>query len=65
MNSIEKNVEKCVITVKYIPLNKEDETRIYDYDATIMKKFRNKNNEEQYYETKFIIIMNCKYGKLQ
>lgn len=62
ISSIEKSVEKCTITVKYIPVEKGDETKVYDYDATMMKKFRNKDNEEELFETKFLVIMNCKFG---
>ena len=63
MNSIEKNVEKCTITVKYIPISQESAGKVYDYDSTMMTKMLNKNNEEQLFDTKFLIIMNCKYGK--
>ena len=52
--------------MKYIPLEKNDQAKVYDYDATMMtKKFKNKENEELVYETKFLIIMNCKYGKIK
>ena len=59
---IEKNVEKCTISVKHIPIEREDKTKVYDYDATMIKKFKNKDNEEELYETKFLVIMSCRYG---
>ena len=63
VNSLEKNVEKCTITVKYIPLNKEAD-KACDYDSTMLTKMVNKtNNQEELFDTKFLIIMNCKYGK--
>ncbi len=65
INSLEKNVEKCTITVKYIPLNRETNEKAIDYDSTMITKILNKtNNQEQLYDTKFLIIMNSKYGKL-
>ena len=64
INSIEKNVEKCTISVKYIPLSTDAAAaKVYDYDASMMTKMVNKENEEQLFETKFLIIMHCKYGK--
>jgi hypothetical protein len=62
ISSIEKNVEKCTISVKYIPLENDDKTKVYDYDASMIKKFKNKDNQEELYETKFLVIMNCKFG---
>ncbi len=62
--SLEKNVEKCTITVKYIPLNRETNEKAPDYESTMITKILNKtNNQEQLYDTKFLIIMNCKFGK--
>ncbi len=45
-----------------MPLNKEDQYKIYDYDMTVLKKFKNKNNQEELYETKFVIMLTCKGG---
>lgn len=62
INNIEKNVEKCTITIKHVLLNNESQTRVYDYDATMMKKVVNDKNEEEIFEIKFLIIMSCKFG---
>ena len=63
INSIEKNVEKCTITVKHIPLSQESyANKIYDFDSTMLTKMYNKKKEEQLFDTKFLIIMNCKNG---
>ena len=63
---MEKNVEKCTITVKHIQLSQDTSVnKIYDFDSTMMTKMLNKNKEEQLFDTKFLIIMNCKHGKLQ
>jgi len=60
---MEKNLEKCTITVKYIPLNQDTvATKVADYDSTMITKMMNQNNEEQLYDTKFLIIMTLKYG---
>ena len=64
INSLEKNVEKCTISVKYIPVNPEDTAaKVPDYEATMMTKMLNKNNEEKLYDIKFLIIMNCRHGE--
>ena len=63
INSLENNVEKCTITVKYIPLSQEAAAKVYDYETTMVTKMLNKNNEEQLFDIKFLIIINCKYGK--
>jgi len=65
VNALEKNVEKCTITVKYVPLTQESASKVYDYDTTMITKRMNKNNEEQLFDIKFLIIMNCKYGRYQ
>lgn len=62
INSLEKNIEKCTITVKYIPLNQDTMAKCQDYDSTMITKKLNKNNEEQLYDTKFLIIMTSKHG---
>ncbi len=63
INSLEKNVEKCTITVKYIPLNSgSGENGASEHDTTMVTKMIAKNNQEQLFDTKFLIIMNCKYG---
>ena len=65
INALEKSVERCTITVKYIPIS-EDEmaNKAYDYDSSTMltKRLNKKSNEEQLYDTKFLIIMNCKHA---
>ena len=61
---MEKNVAKCTFTVKYIPINQETAAnKAYDFDSSSMvTRMLNKNNEEQLFDIKFLIIMNCKYG---
>lgn len=59
---MEKSIEKCTITVKYIPLSQDATAKVYDYDTSMITKRLNKNNEEQLFDIKFLIIMNCKYG---
>lgn len=61
--SLEKNIEKCTITVKYVPLSQDSAAKVYDYDSTMITKMVNKNNEEQLYDTKFLIIMTSKHGR--
>jgi hypothetical protein len=63
INSLEKNIDKCTITVKYVPLSDDTAAKIYDYNETTMvTKMMNKNNQEQLFDTKFLIIMTSKYG---
>ena len=62
INSLEKNIDKCTITVKYVPLSDETAAKVYDYDTTLITKMTNKQNQEQLYDTKFLIIMNSKHG---
>ncbi|CAF0800148.1 unnamed protein product [Brachionus calyciflorus] len=62
INSLEKNIEKCTITVKYIPLTNDTAQKVYDYDSTMVTKKINKNNQEQLFDTKFLIIMTSKHG---
>lgn len=63
ITSLEKNIEKCTITVKYIPLSQDTiAAKVYEYDSTMITKMVNQNNEEQLYDTKFLIIMHSKYG---
>ncbi len=65
MNSMaEKSVESCNISIKYTPINDEQmASKAYEYDSTMLtKRINKKNNEEQLYDTKFIIIMKCKFG---
>ena len=64
MNSLEKNVEKCSIQVKQIPINAESASRAYDFDHTMTCKGLNENNEEQLYDIKFLVILSCKNSKL-
>lgn len=59
---MEKNIEKCTITVKYIPLTNDTAQKVYDYDSTMITKKINNNNQEQLFDTKFLIIMTSKYG---
>jgi spore cortex formation protein SpoVR/YcgB (stage V sporulation) len=63
LNSIEKNVERCTILIKYIPISQQSSARIYDFEATSVTRIINSKNEEQLYETKFLIVMHCKYGE--
>ena len=63
MAALEKTVEKCTITVKFIPLSQESTAKVYDYDSTMITKRLNKNDEEQLFDIKFLIIMNCKHGE--
>lgn len=63
MNSLEKNVEKCTITVKYIPLNTETASRVYEFDTTMTTKRLNEKNEEQLFDIKFLVILTCKNSK--
>lgn len=61
INSLEKNVDKCTITVKYVPLSQDTVAKAYDYDSTMTaSKLVSKN--KQLYDTKFLIIMNSKHG---
>ena len=63
INSLEKNVEKCTISVKHVLVSQDTAAvKIYDFDATMITKRINENQEEQLYDTKFLIIINCKYG---
>lgn len=62
INSLEKNLEKCTITVKYIPLSDETAAKVADYETTLITKMVNQNNEEVLYDTKFLIIMSSKHG---
>ena len=62
INSLEKNIEKCTITVKYIPLSQDTSAKIYDYNSTTVTKMIGKNNQEQLFDTKFLVIMNSKHG---
>lgn len=63
INSLEKNLEKCTITVKYIPMSDETAAKVADYETTLITKMVNQNNEEILYDTKFLIIMSSKYGE--
>ena len=63
VNSLEKNVEKCTITVKYIPLNTETASRVYEFDTTMTTKRLNEKNEEQLFDIKFLVILTCKNSK--
>ena len=63
INSLEKNVEKCSITVKHVPISQDTAAnKVYDFDSTMLTRMLNENHEEQLYDTKFLIILNCKYG---
>jgi hypothetical protein len=58
INFIEKNVEKCTITIKRVPLSQDSAAhKIYDFDTTMMTKI-----DDQLFDIKFLIIMNCKHG---
>ena len=68
INSIEKNVEKCAISVRLLPLSQQAAAaKAYDYDTTMVTKVMGKsdNGDEQVvqlFDTKFLIIMHCKHG---
>lgn len=65
INSLEKNVEKCTITVKYIPLSQETASRVYEFDTTMTTKLVNEKNEQQLFDIKFLIILSCKHSKFK
>ena len=63
INSLEKNVEKCSISVRHVPMSQDTAAaKIYDFDTTMITKMLNENQEEQLYDTKFSITMFCKFG---
>lgn len=63
INSMEKLVEKCTITIKYVPYIRDPSQKACDYDSTMITKVYDKESkQEQLYDTKFLIIMYCKYG---
>jgi hypothetical protein len=62
LSFLEKNVEKCTITVKYIPLSQETASRVYEFDTTTTSKRINERSQEQLFDIKFLIILSCKHS---
>jgi hypothetical protein len=62
ITSIEKNVEKVTVQVKQVPLTDDTVAKTYDYDSTMVTRKLNKNNQEVLYETRFVVMMNSKFG---
>ena len=62
INSLEKNVEKCIIAVKHLPISNDTAAKVYDYDTTMTTKKFNKNGQEQLYDVKFVVTMFSKFG---